>query len=178
MLISMINVLYKSSTPLSIRRKVIEELIQKMFSIWILITSTELYSNTVISYISALVGIKQHVEYKKARDKREWRCARQERRLMGKRKRRRVLGMNSGSSQFRVTPQLIVQVLGSQVSSSNRQPLGIAAPTERIRPPSLSPVCHQPVTALTVRTLFIPPLMKDSSRQNVTVLSICTFTDI
>lgn len=47
-------------------------------------------------------------------------------------------GINSGSSQFRVTPQLIVQVRWSQVSSSNRRPLGSTAVTVQHRPPSLS----------------------------------------
>lgn len=46
--------------------------------------------------------------------------------------------INSGSSQFRVTPQLIVQVRWSQVSSSNRRPLGSTAVTVQHRPPSLS----------------------------------------
>ena len=67
---------------------------------------------------------------------------------MGKSERRRAWGINSGSSQFRVTPQLIVQVRWSQVSSSNRRPLGISADTEQLRPPSLSSVSHQPAPAL------------------------------
>lgn len=67
---------------------------------------------------------------------------------MGKNKRRRVWGINSSSSQFRVTPQLIVQVHWSQVSSSNRRPLGITAVTEQHRPPSFSSVFSQLLRSL------------------------------
>lgn len=88
---------------------------------------------------------------------------------MGKRKRRRARGINSGSSQFRVTPQLIVQVRWSQVSSSNHQPLGITAVTERIRPPSLSSVFHPPASALGKQYSFLHR-RRNSSRQNVTLL--------
>lgn len=96
-----------------------------------------------------------------------------ERRWMGNNKRRRARGINSGSSQFRVTPQLIVQVRWSQVSSLNRRPLGITAVTEQLRPRA-SPVFHQPASALSKHTIFILP-QNNSSRQNVTLLidSVC-----
>lgn len=89
-------------------------------------------------------------------DQREQRCMKPERRLMGKNKRRRAWGINSDSSQFRVTPQLIVQVRWSQVSSSNRRPLGITAVTEQLRPPSFSSVFHQPVPAPSKHNLHSP----------------------
>lgn len=79
-----------------------------------------------------------------------------ERRVMGKNKRRRARGINSGSSQFRVTPQLIVQVRWSQVSSSNRRPLGITAVTQQLRPPSLylSSVLHHLLLLRSVNTQY------------------------
>lgn len=103
---------------------------------------------------------------------RERRCMKRERRRMGKNKRRRVWGINSGSSQFRVTPQLIVQVRWSQVSSSNCRPLGISAVTEQLRPPSLSSVFHQPGSVLSKQSdaSFSHSSLKNSSRQNVTLL--------
>lgn len=103
---------------------------------------------------------------------REQRCMKRERRRMGKNKRRRARGINSGSSQFRVTPQLIVQVRWSQVSSSNRRPLGISAVTEQLRPPSLSSVFHQPGLARSKQSdaSFSHNSLKYSSRQNVTLL--------
>lgn len=45
-------------------------------------------------------------------------------------------GQTVGSSPCRVTPQRIVQVRWSQVSPSIHQPLGIAAVTEQLGPPS------------------------------------------
>lgn len=87
-------------------------------------------------------------------------------------KRRRAQGINSGSSQFRVTPQLIVQVRWSQVSPSNRRPLGINAVTEELRPPSLSSVFQQSGSALSKQSeaSFSHSSLKNSLRLNVTLL--------
>lgn len=94
---------------------------------------------------------------------------RRRRRLTGKRKTRRAQGINSASSQVRVTPQLIVLVCCSQVSSSNHQQLGIAVVTDR--PPSLSSI-HQ-LWCAAQQTIFIFPPHKgkhQTSKQNVTVI--------
>ena len=93
---------------------------------------------------------------------------------MGKNKRRRARGINSGSSQFRVTPQLIVQVRRSQVSSSNRRPLGITAVTQQLRPPSLS----SPLSSISRLLLLLLLLLHSVNTQhseefiNVTPLSV------
>lgn len=108
-------------------------------------------------------------------DQRERRCVKRERRLMGKSKRRRARGINSGSSQFRVTPQLIVQVRWSQVSSSNRRPLGITAVTEQLRPPSLSSIFHRPASSLSKQSSFSHRRIHQSKKNVTLSQSQCVF---